>query len=280
MPSVLRVGRERGVLLLPRPRRPPELRAPRAASCSSARARAASSAAGRCASRRRSTAACRSSCAAARATSCPRYRVAAKPYSVAGADARRERRASAPFGGDVRLRALRSAASESLVAARLAAEQLLHGHRRRSARRRAVDARIGLRARRSCRCSSTTSAAARSLASFVASEAIVAARLSRHPDRDLRRRLRLALAAVDAHRPRDVGPSHARVPRQRARCCARSIAANPSVTFKLMLDGPGSGAYIEALKSLREPPRRSRRPRRAGPDRVPLPAAEAHRPAT
>ena len=28
------------------------------------------------------------------------------------------------------------------------------------------------------------------------------------------------------------------------------IAANPSVTFKLLLDGQGSGAYIEALKSL------------------------------
>ena len=28
------------------------------------------------------------------------------------------------------------------------------------------------------------------------------------------------------------------------------IAANPSVTFKLMIDGPGSGAFIEALRSL------------------------------
>ena len=77
--------------------------------------------------------------------------------------------------------------------------------------------------------------------------------------RRLRRRLPLA-APPSCARACTTSGARMREYHVNAAALRSLIAANPSVTFKLMLDGPGSGAFLEALKSLRTCSS-SRRPR-------------------
>ena len=91
---------------------------------------------------------------------------------------------------------------------------LVHRRRRRASRRRPLDARLGLRLARppAARLRPDGHALARVVHRLAGDRR---ARLPRHPHRDLRRRLRLASPAVDAHGPVDVRLADARVPRQR-----------------------------------------------------------------
>jgi len=177
----------------------------------------------------------------------PRYRVASSNYSVRGAAARA---ASAGLGAFGALPAigLRSAASESAVAVRLAAER---------------SCTVAVDGRSSNRLSSLgspsgssvlpllvyTPTSGQSLASFVTSEAIA------------RRGCRDVLIAVsgDGRRsaPQPSVRTHVSTTNSRVReyhvtaaMLRAIIAANASVTFKLMVDAPGSGAFIESLRSL------------------------------
>ncbi|MEY2514377.1 MAG: hypothetical protein QOJ89_1735, partial [bacterium] len=172
-----------------------------------------------------------------------RYRVSSSDYAVAGTSAR----AVAPGLGFSGMAAPRSVASEGAVATSLAAEH-------------SCTVAIGGRQSEAVRTLGSASgspvlplltydpAASLSLASFVATQAI-AARGCRDvllaisgdgyrslPTPTVRTRL-----AISGSRMREYHVSAAAL---------RSIAAaNPSVTFKLMIDAPGSGGFIEALKS-------------------------------
>ena len=175
----------------------------------------------------------------------PRYRVAYRPWSVGGAT-RAAPASLGAFGGEP-LTSLRSAASESSVAARLAAEHscsIVVGTRRSSS-----NGSIG----------SPSGTAIAPLLVFdpargASLSAFVADAIGRRGCRDI------AIAvAGDGYRSlaepmvrTGLSTSGVRMREHHlaARTLRSAIAANPSVTFKLMIDGPGSGAFIEALKSL------------------------------
>ena len=176
----------------------------------------------------------------------PAYRVFAKPYSVAGS-ARAAAAGLGAFGGEPAV-SLRSATSERLVAARLAAEKscsiVIGG--RRSLSTGTIGSPSGTAIAPLLVFDSSGSA---SLSSFVATEAIarrgcrdIAIAISGDGYRSLVPPTVRTSLATSGSRMRE---HHLAVATLRA-----VIAANPSVTFKLMIDAPGSGAFIEALRSL------------------------------
>jgi hypothetical protein len=180
----------------------------------------------------------------------PAYRVDAKDYAVGGA-ARAASAGPGPFGARAAAASAvpRSAASEALVASRLAAEK-------------SCTVAVGARRSDNLDTLGSTSGAPvlpllvynqsgrTSLAAFVRSEAI-----DRRGCRDI-------LIAISGDGYRSLAPpstrtgllltSGRRMLEYHVNLAAlRSIiASNPSVSFKLMLDGPGSGAYLDPLKSL------------------------------
>ena len=177
----------------------------------------------------------------------PAYRVSTRPYAVAGAT--RARAAAAglgAFGGEPSA-GLRSAASEALVVARLAAERsctiVIGG---RSLSPGSIGSPSGTPV---APLLAYTPARGRSLSSFIATQAVA------------RRGCRDIAIAVTGDGYRSLSPPTVRTSlstsgsRMREHHLAlaslrSAIASNPSVTFKLMIDGPGSGAFIEALRSL------------------------------
>jgi Big-like domain-containing protein/cadherin-like protein len=173
-----------------------------------------------------------------------RYRVAASDYAVAGAAARAARAGLGSFGAA----APRSAASEGAVAASLAAEH-------------SCTVAIGGRPWNAVRTFGSASGSAilplllydparrTSLRSFVASEAI-----AKRGCRDI-----LVAISGDGYRKLPTPTVRTRLTTAGKRmreyhvsaAMLRSlIGANPSVTFKLLIDAPGSGGFIESLKSL------------------------------
>jgi VCBS repeat-containing protein len=180
----------------------------------------------------------------------PAYRVAVNDYSVSGA----VRAASAgpgPFGARAAATAAatpRSAASESLVVARLAAEKscmvVIGGPRSFPIGSLGAQGPTPIMP-----LLTYNPSGGRSLSSFVATEAI-----GRRGCRDI-------LIGMSGDGYRSLSPpslrtsltttgSRMREYHVNSSVLRSMIAASPSVTFKLMIDGPGSGAYIEALKSL------------------------------
>ncbi|MEY2442547.1 MAG: hypothetical protein QOJ46_1973, partial [bacterium] len=179
----------------------------------------------------------------------PAYRVDTTEYSVAGA-ARAASVGPGAFGARAAEAAAtpRSVASERLVAASLAAE-------------RSCTIAVGGRRGETLETLGSTSGAPvlplliydqtgrTSLASFVRTQAIG------------RRGCRDVLIAISGDGYRLLAPPSTRTGLATSGrrmleyhvnlAVLRSIiASNPSVTFKLMLDGPGSGAYLNPLKSL------------------------------
>ncbi|MDX6677682.1 MAG: hypothetical protein QOE31_1734, partial [Solirubrobacteraceae bacterium] len=170
-----------------------------------------------------------------------RYRVAATDYAVAGATARAASPRLGSFGASPR-----SVASLDAVTASFAAEHSC-----------GVTIGGGSSSVRTLGSPSGTAtlpvlrydpAAGVSLASFVASQAIAA------------RGCRDVLIAISGDGYRSlptptvrtrVAPSGKRMREYHvsATMLRSIVAANPSVTFKLMIDAPGSGGFIEALKS-------------------------------
>jgi hypothetical protein len=174
----------------------------------------------------------------------PAYHVSSSPYAVRGAS-RAAAAGLGAFAAEPSL-GLRSAGSESLVASSLASEK-------------ACTVEIGgrLTSFNTLGSSSGTPvmpvlyynpASRRTLSSFVTSEAIG------------KRGCRAVLIAVSG----DGSPTSPGAIRTTVTTSGRTvrdfavttamlrslIGANPSVKFELMIDGPGSGAFIEALKSL------------------------------
>ncbi|MEA2138176.1 MAG: hypothetical protein QOG56_1326, partial [Solirubrobacteraceae bacterium] len=173
-----------------------------------------------------------------------RYRVAASDYAVPGATARAVRAGLGSLGAATS----RSVASDAVVAAHLAAEH-------------SCMVAIGGRPSQSVRQLGSASgspilpllrfdsAGRTSLRSFVTSEAI-----ARRGCRDI-----LLAISGDGYRSlptptvrtrlapsgRRMGEYHVSAAMLRA-----LIGANPSVTFKLVIDAPGSGGFVESLKSL------------------------------
>ena len=173
-----------------------------------------------------------------------RYRVWSSDYSVAGASAR----AVAPGLGFDGMAALRSVASEGVVAASLAAEH-------------SCTVAIGGRQSESVRTLGSASgspvlpllnydpATGATLASFIAAQAIgakgcrdILIAISGDGYRSLPTPTVRTRLAISGSRMREYHVS--------AGMLRTIVAANPSVTFKLMIDAPGSGGFIEALKSL------------------------------
>jgi hypothetical protein len=177
----------------------------------------------------------------------PAHRVSASEYSVSGAARAAAANPLGAFGAGPTA-SLRSAASESVVATSLAAERsctvAVGGPR--SASLAKLGSESGSPILPLLRYDPSTH---RSLAAFVDSEAVVG-----HGCRDV-------LIGISGDGYRSISPPasrtsassfgrrmreyHVTAPMLRA-----IVAANPSVTFELMIDGPGSGAYVESLRSL------------------------------
>ncbi|HEV7808155.1 MAG TPA: cadherin-like domain-containing protein, partial [Solirubrobacteraceae bacterium] len=173
-----------------------------------------------------------------------RYRVAARDNAVAGATERAVRGGLGSFGAATP----RSAASESVVERSLAAEH-------------SCTVAIGGRPWEAVRTLGSASGSAVlplllydptssvSLRSFVASQAIakrgcrdILVAISGDGYRSLPTPTVRTRLAISGSRMREYHVSSAML---------RSlIGANPSVTFKLLVDAPGSGGFIESLKSL------------------------------
>ncbi len=179
----------------------------------------------------------------------PAYRVFAKDYSVGGA-ARAASAGPGPFGARAAESAAtpRSAASERLVASSLAAEKscTVTVGGRRGETLETLGSSTGTPVLPLLIYDQTGSA---SLASFVRTEAI-----GRRGCRDI-------LIAISGDGYRSLAPPSTRTGLTTSGSRMREyhvnlavlrsiVASNPSVTFKLMLDGPGSGAYLEPLKTL------------------------------
>ncbi len=176
----------------------------------------------------------------------PAYRISTEPYTVPGAT-RAVAASLGAFGGQPSA-SLRSAASESFVAARLAAEHscsiVIGGRPSESAG--SIGSSTGTPI---APLLSYDPASGLSLSSFVTTQAIV------------RRGCRDIAIAVTGDGYRSFTPPTVRTSLRTSGARMRehhvtasmlrsAIAGNPSVTFKLMIDGPGSGGFIEALRSL------------------------------